>query len=178
MNAYYVMNGVINEENVMKFVDDFEKGKLELGRKSEDIIKNEEGKVYNIVGKSFDNDVINNDINVLVLFYNEFIEDGKKSVFIYDEIFSEYKNKLKKYNLRIGKIDMSKNEVSLKKSLIKYPTVRFYLKDHKEFGYEYEGEFKKNGVIKFINSHLGIDSEAEKKKNVELKLDEDMKSDL
>ena len=178
MNAYYVMNGIINEDNVMKFVDDFEKGKLELGRKSEEIIKNEEGKVYNIVGKSFENDVINNDMNVLVLFYNEYIEDGKKSVFIYDEIFNEYKNILKKYNLRIGKIDMSKNEVSLKKSLIKYPTVRFYLKGNKEIGDEYEGEFKKNGVIKFINSHLGIDSEAEKKKNVELKLEEDMKSDL
>ena len=57
---------------------------------------------------------------------------------------------------------MNKNEVSFKKYLIKYPTIRFYLKGHKEQGLEFEGEFKKDNIVKFINSHLGIDSEFQK----------------
>lgn len=176
MNAYYIMNGEINESNIMKFIDDFEKGNLQLGRKSEDIISNKDNSVFQIVGKTFENDVINNTLNVLVLYYNEYIEEGKKSNFVYDEVFTEFKDKLNKYNLRIGKIDMNKNEVSFKKSLIKYPTIRFYLKGHKEQGLEFEGEFKKDNIVKFINSHLGIDSEFQK--NVKLKLDEDVKTDL
>ena len=65
----YNLEGKITVENVLDFVDKWEKKLLKPVLKSQDIPKTQTGAVYTLVGKSFKEQVIDNDKDVLVKFY-------------------------------------------------------------------------------------------------------------
>ena len=65
----YNMEGEITEQNILKFVEDQENKKLKPHLKSAEEQKDNKGDVLIVVGKAFERDVINNDKDVMLLFY-------------------------------------------------------------------------------------------------------------
>ena len=172
INAYYLMKGDINEKNVMKFVEDWEKGKLQLELKSEDPIKVQKGKVFETVSKTYNKDVIENDLNVLVMYYSPYFDEYKTFISVYEEIADRAKEEKDKINLRVAMIDMSRNALSLSEKITSYPTLRLFVKGEKNKGIEYKGEKTVKDIMNFVYSNLGLDSNIELNKN--LTLDEDL----
>lgn len=63
------MDNEITEESIAKFVDDFVAGKIEPSIKSEPIPEDNEGPVFVVVAKNYQDSVIDNDKDVLLEFY-------------------------------------------------------------------------------------------------------------
>jgi len=65
----FTMEGEITQENILNFVDNWENGKLKPTLKSEEIPQEQKDDVFILVGKSFDNVVMDSTKDVLVEFY-------------------------------------------------------------------------------------------------------------
>ena len=155
VSDYYVMKGDINEKNVIEFVKQWEQGKLKAELKSEEPVKVQKGSVYQIVSKTFNKDVVDNDLNVLVMFYSEYSPKCKEVYIVYEKIAEKFKEKGEDMKLRIGIIDLVRNEVDLEEKIKELPTIRFYLKGEKGKVVEMkEEEMNEEGIERFIYNNL------------------------
>jgi len=87
----YIMEGEITYENMIKFVKDWENGQLKSTLKSEEIPETQDKPVYTLVGKNFDQIVIDSDKDVLVKFYAPWCGHCKKMAPIYEEVAKKTK---------------------------------------------------------------------------------------
>ena len=168
----YNMDGDINVENILKFVEKWEKNELKRQLKSEKIPKINKGNVYIVVGKSFEKEVINNDKDVMLLFYAPWCTHCKELSPKYEEVGIKLKDKNPK--LLIAKIDGSLNEIE-NISISGFPTIMFFpgnQKDKKPI--EYKGRrttediiqfIKKNAYNKIIDEEIKEEKESSEKDN-------------
>ena len=149
----YKMNSdiPITAENVMKFIKDWEEGKLVENIKSEaipdDKLDNEV--VKKVVGKTL-RDVIENDSeNRVIEFYSYHCEYCMKFESIYMKVAKMFKEKVKMY-----KIDIEKNDIG-NVSVKMTPTVKMWLKGSKtEINFDYKSEITEEMFIKFIKDNM------------------------
>ena len=91
----YEFKGEINEENLVKFVDDWENKKLKPFLRSEPVPDPEDndGDVYIVVGKTFKKEVLDNDKDVLMYFYAPWCKHCKEFYPNYEKLARKLKAK-------------------------------------------------------------------------------------
>jgi protein disulfide-isomerase A1 len=159
----YKMEGDIADKNILSFIEGWEKGTLKIYLKSQEEPEINNLTLYQVVGKTYQKEVIDNDKDVMIVFYaiwcphcNEFLPT-----------FKELAKKLKEKNPKIlfARIDGSKNDVES----VKYtglPAIFFYPGNKKDQEpLKYDGDRTIKDMIKFIkeNAYHPIIYEEEKK---------------
>lgn len=147
----YVMSGDINEENILKFIDDWFYEKLTPYKKSQKEPKENDGPVQILVGNSFDREVLANDRDVMILFYAPWCGHCKKFMPVYEDIAK----KLKKNNpmLVFAKIDSADNEVE-NIDIHSFPTIKFFPGNKKyQFPVTYNGDRTLEDIQDFISKN-------------------------
>ena len=171
----YNMEGEINEKNILKFIEDWENNKLKPHLKSAEEPKENKDDVFVVVGKTYEKEVINNDKDVMLLFYAPWCGHCKALHPKYEEVAKKLKEKNPK--LLLAKIDATENEVE-NINISGFPTVKFYPGNKKNKApIDYNGDRSVNDMIKFIKTNAATpiiyDEEAK-----ETKTDKDKSEEL
>ena len=121
----YEFKGEANEENLVKFVEDWENKKLKPFLRTEEIPDpdDNDGDVYIVVGKSFKKEVLDNDKDVLMYFYAPWCKHCKEFYPKYEKLARKLKAKNPK--LLMAKMDATENDIEYY-PINKYPTIKFY----------------------------------------------------
>jgi protein disulfide-isomerase A1 len=165
----YNMEGEINEKNILKFVEDWENKKLKPHLKTAEEPKENNGDVFVVVGKTFQKEVIDNDKDVMLLFYAPWCRHCKALHPKYEEVAKKLKEKNPK--LRLAKIDATENEVE-SVSISGFPTVKFYPGDKKDKApLDYNGDRSVDDIIKFIKTNAATKIIYEEEKKEEQKVE-------
>lgn len=143
------MSGEITTQNILKFVEDWQAKRLSASLKSEEIPAKQEGPVYVLVGKSFDEIVMDPTKDVLVEFYAPWCGHCKKLAPIYDEVAQKLAHNK---NLIIAKMDSTANETD-KVSIQGFPTIKFWPAGNKDRPLEFEGERTVEGFIEYLTKN-------------------------
>lgn len=169
----YNMAGEITKENILKFVKDWEDGKLKPTLKSQEIPKEQKGVVYTLVGKSFDQEVINSDKDVLVKFYAPWCGHCKALAPEYEKLAKQLAGNKK---LLIAEIDATENEVE-QVHITGFPTIKFWPAGKKDKPLDYNGDRKAEAFVKWLQEKATnpIVVEEEKKEEKEEEKKEDKK---
>ena len=147
----YKYNGNYQYEDLLKFLDLWEKGKLNKYLRSQKEPKYNNGNVFILVGDTFKREVIENDDDVIVLFYNPVNNDNIKILKIYEEVAEKLITL--NPNLIIAKLDMSENEID---SIVlrDFPAIKFFPGNRKyNSPVEYKGPKKTKDIISFIKKY-------------------------
>lgn len=145
----YTMSGAVSTENILRFVDDWRNKKITASLKSEEIPSSQDEPVYVLVGKAFDQVVLDPTKDVLVEFYAPWCGHCKKIAPIYDEVATKLSHNK---NLIIAKMDATANETD-KVSIQGFPTIKFWPAGNKERPLDFEGERTVEGFIDFLTKH-------------------------
>jgi protein disulfide-isomerase A1 len=145
----YNMVGDITEENIMKFVNDWESGKLKPHLKTEEEPATQDEAVVVLVGKSFERIVMDPTKDVLVEFYAPWCGHCKKLAPIYEEVA---KNLAHNKNLVIAKMDSTANEVD-GVSVQGFPTIKYWPANNKSSPMDFNEERTVEGFTKFLQKH-------------------------
>ena len=165
----YNMEGEINEKNILKFIDDWENNKLKPTLKTAEEPKDNNGDVFVVVGKTYEKEVINNDKDVMLLFYAPWCGHCKALHPKYEEVAKKLKAKNPK--LLMAKIDATENEVE-NINISGFPTVKFYPGNQKNKApLDYNGDRSVDDIIKFIKTNAAtpivLDEAAKEEKKEE-----------
>ena len=147
----YIMEKEINEENILEFIAGWEKGILKRHLKTQEEPKENKGPILEIVGKSFKREVLDNDKDVMLVFYAPWCGHCKKLLPEYEKAA----NKLKEKNPKVvlAKMDATENEVE-GVEITGFPTIKFYPGDKKDRRpKDYSGERTMDGIIKFLQDN-------------------------
>lgn len=132
--------------NLKTFVQGWKNGDLEPHLKSEPIPESNDEPVTVIVGKQFDELVLNNDNDVLVEFYAPWCGHCKSLAPEYEKLGEEFADNDK---VVIAKMDSTANDNSVVE-VKGFPTLVFFPADDKTNHRNYDGERKAPGLIKWI----------------------------
>lgn len=146
--AKYSIDGPINEETLKQFLKDWKNKRLEPILKSQDLPAKEfENSVRVLVGKNFEEIVLDKNKDVLVEFYAPWCKHCKDLAPKYDQLAKRVKNV---ETLVIAKIDATANEVRGIK-IEGYPTLKFFPASNKK-GLDYHGDHEVDSLLSFIKS--------------------------
>lgn len=145
----YTMEGEITEQNILTFVDDWSNGRLRPTLKSEEIPTEQKENVYTLVGKSFNDIVMDPTKDVLVEFYAPWCGHCKKLAPIYEEVAGNLKHNT---NLVIAKMDSTANEVE-NVSVQGFPTIKFFPANNKANPIDFNGDRTVEGFTRFLQEH-------------------------
>ena len=147
----YFLDKEINAKNILEFIEKWEKNELKRQLKSENEPKVNIGNIFTVVGKTFEKEVINNDKDVILLFYAPWCNLCKELTPVYEEVGKRLKNQNPK--LLIAKIDGSENEVE-SVSVSGFPTIVFFPGNKKNKSpIEYKGKRTTEAFIEFIKNN-------------------------
>ena len=149
----FKLGSSISRDSVLKFLDEFTNDKLERHYKSAEIPEKNDEYVKVVVGKSFQDVVINNDKNVLVEFYAPWCGHCKTLAPIYEETAKALSGNDK---ILLVKVDSTENEVP-GVAIQGFPTLKFYKAGQKDTPIEYSGDRTKEGIFKYFKEQLGAD---------------------
>ncbi|KAL7840830.1 hypothetical protein AOLI_G00261530 [Acnodon oligacanthus] len=140
-----------DSEVLREFVMAFKKGKLKPIIKSQPIPK-DKGPVKVVVGKTFDEIVLDSKKDVLIEFYAPWCGHCKKLEPDYLALGKKYKNEK---NLVIAKMDTTANDVPHNSYQVEgFPTIYFAPSDKKQSPIKFEGgERNVESLSKFIEEH-------------------------
>jgi protein disulfide isomerase len=155
----YRFTGEMTEEALNKFIDDFKNGWIPRFFKSEEIPTENPGPVFKVVGKTFKQEVIDNDSDVLVKFYAEWCGHCKQLAPIYTAVAESLKNNKK---IKLVDIDATKNDVE-GISVQGFPTLKFWKGKDKTAPIDFEGERTEEGILKFLKEKASNPIEEPKK---------------
>ena len=147
----YKMEGEIEEKNICKFIEDWEKKRIKSYVKSGEEPKVNNEDVFIVVGNTFEKEVINNNKDVMVLFYSPWCYHCKALLPKYEEVAK--KLKVKNPKLLLTKINAIENEVE---SIDDYgfPKIKFYPGNKKDRPpIDYNGDQAVEDIIKFIKNY-------------------------
>ena len=147
----YIMEKEINEENILEFISDWEKGILKPHIKTQEEPKNNKGPIKELVGKTFKKEVIDNDKDVMVVFYAPWCGHCKKLIPEYEKVAKKLKEKNPK--LILAKMDATENEYE-GLEVMSFPTIKFFpgnRKDQKPKNYS--GDRTAKGIIEFLKEN-------------------------
>ena len=120
---------------ITQFINDFKSGSLQPFLKSEDIPADNSQPVKVVVGKQFNEIVIDNDNDVFIEFYAPWCGHCKKLAPEWDKLASDF---AAVKGLTIAKMDATANEVD-GVDIRGYPTLKFYPKGGKAAPVDYDG---------------------------------------
>ena len=147
----YNMDDEISVENILNFIEKWEKDQLKRQLKSENEPKLNNGNVFNVVGKTFEKEVIKNDKDVMLLFYAPWCTHCKELSPKYEEVAKKLRNNNPK--LLIARIDGSQNDVE-NISISGFPTIMFFPGNRKDKNpIEYKGRRTTEDIIAFIKEN-------------------------
>uniref|UniRef100_A0A671N9S1 protein disulfide-isomerase n=1 Tax=Sinocyclocheilus anshuiensis TaxID=1608454 RepID=A0A671N9S1_9TELE len=134
------------------FVMAFKKGKLKPIVKSQPIPKSNKGPVKVVVGKTFDDIVMDTKKDVLIEFYAPWCGHCKKLEPDYTALGKKYKNEK---NLVIAKMDASANDVPHDSYKVEgFPTIYFAPSSNKQNPVKFEGGKRDvEELSKFVEKH-------------------------
>lgn len=125
----------ISQKEIKEFISDMFTGKIKPNLKSDPIPAVNDGPLIQVVGKTFDEIVLDATKDVFIMFYAPWCGHCKKLA----EPWQQLAEDMKGYkNLVIAKIDATTNE-AMGVAIRGYPTIMLYPRDHKE-GVKYEGD--------------------------------------
>ena len=160
-----------NSNNLELFLKDWIDGKIKPPIQSEEIPTKQEGPVYKIVNKSFQKEVMDNDLNVFVKFYSPSCPHCIKLEPDYKELAE--KLKYNKY-IRIAEYNLKDNDFDLFR-IRGYPTLILFKAGEKDKHIVYKGNRTVEDMMNFVISNLGNSEEIIKKKEDEKKKLEEQK---
>jgi len=146
----YNMQGEVNESNILKFIDEWESGKLSATFKSEEVPEKQEGDVVVVVGNSFNQVVLDDSKDVLVEFYAPWCGHCKKLTPIYDELAKKLSHNK---SLGIAKVDATANEIE-GVSIKGFPTIKFWPGGKKSSPMDYDGDRTVEGFMIWLEKHV------------------------
>lgn len=150
MQKYKYPEESITADAVTKFLEDYLAGNLVLDLKSEEPIpESEQGDVYVLTGKDFDDVVNKPGTHVLVEFYAPWCGHCKKLEPEYNQLGEHFKDNDK---VIIAKMDSTANEVAAVQ-VSGFPTLKFFPADSEEI-VDYDGERTKDGMVEFIEKQI------------------------
>ena len=158
-----------NSQNLERFLQDWIDGKMIPPIKSEEIPEKQDGPVYKLVYKSFNKEVLDNDLNVFVKFYSPHCPHCIRLKPIYEELARKLQNN--KY-LRIADFNFKANDFDLF-GIRSLPTLVMFKAGDKNNSIVYDGDRTVESMMNFINSNLGNSEEIIKKKEEEKKRKEE-----
>jgi protein disulfide-isomerase A1 len=141
--------GEITEENVLKFVEDWETGKLRAHLKSEEEPATQDEAVYTLVGKAFERIVMDPTKDVLVEFYAPWCGHCKKLAPIYEEVAKSLAHNT---HIVLAKMDATTNEVE-GVNVQGFPTIKFWPANNKGSPIDFNEERTAEGFTKFLIKH-------------------------
>jgi len=166
-NQKFVYENEVSGENLLTFVKDFIAGKLKPYFKSEAIPEEPfEDNVRVVVGKNFEDVVLDPNSDVLVEFYAPWCGHCKTLAPILSAVGAQVRDV---QGLVVAKMDSTANEVE-GVSIQGFPTIKFYPKGNKQNPVDYNGERTEEGFINFFreNSAADLSSVAKKVQDIEL----------
>jgi protein disulfide-isomerase A1 len=141
--------GEVTAKNVKAFYEDWANGRLKPFFKSEPIPESNDEPVKVIVGKNFQDVVINSNDDVLMEFYAPWCGHCKQLTPIYDSLATRLKNVK---GLVIAKMDATANEVE-GVEIKGFPTIKFFAKGRKHNPMDFEGDRTEEGFVEFLKKH-------------------------
>ena len=166
----YIMEKEINEENILEFIAGWEKGILKRHLKTQEEPKENKGPILEVVGKTFQKEVIENDKDVMLVFYAPWCGHCKKLLPEYEKAA----NKLKEKNPKVvlAKMDATENEVE-SVEVTGFPTIKFYPGNKKDKRpMDYSGERTMDAIIKYLQTNcfnkIVLDEEKKEEKTADL----------
>ena len=146
-------------EKVTKFVEDVKSGAIKPHLKSEEPVAND-GPLTVVVGKNFEEIVLDKNKDVFVKFYAPWCGHCKKLAPVWEKLAEEFKDNA---DLLIAKFDATANEVE-GLEIRGYPTLKFYPKGGRD-PVDYDGERELDALKKWLeensealkNSHVHED---------------------
>uniref|UniRef100_A0A1A8U1U1 Protein disulfide-isomerase A4 n=1 Tax=Nothobranchius furzeri TaxID=105023 RepID=A0A1A8U1U1_NOTFU len=142
----------LDSEVLRDFVVAFKKGKLTPIIKSQSVPKNNKGPVKVVVGKTFDEIVMDTNKDVLIEFYAPWCGHCKKLEPDYLALGKKYKSEK---NLVIAKMDATANDVPNDNYKVEgFPTIYFAPSNNKQNPVKFEGGDRTlEGFSKFVEKH-------------------------
>lgn len=119
----FKMEGELTEENLLKFIENWENKKIKPFLKTEEIPEENDGDVFIVVGKTFKKEVLDNNKDVVMYFFAPWCEHCKEFYPGYEKLARKLKNK--NPNLILAKMDSTENDIE-DFPIKKYPTIKFY----------------------------------------------------
>lgn len=146
----YVLAKEITPENVAAHVKAFSSGTLEPTLRSQEIPATNDGPVKVVVGKSFDDIVMDEGKDVLVAVTASYCVHCKNLVPIYEELA---KSLADNENIVIAKVDGTENDTPI--DVRGFPTIYFYpaTKEGKSKPIQYSGARTVEGFTEFLKEH-------------------------
>jgi len=165
----YLFKDKFNAENVKAWVQSFLDGKAERHVKSEEIPEENDGPVKVVVGKTFDDIVMDSSKDVLIEFYAPWCGHCKKL----EPIFEKLGKKMSSHdNIVIAKIDATANDYAPVFEVSGFPTIYFKPAKANAKPVKYEGKREVDDFVTFIKKHA-INKIADKKKKKKEKEEDD-----
>ena len=166
----YIMEKEINEQNIIEFMEGWEKGILKRHLKTQEEPKENKGPIFEVVGKTFQRDVIDNDNDVMLVFYAPWCGHCKKLLPEYEKAALKLKEKNPKVIL--ARMDATENEVE-SVTITGFPTIKFYPGNKKDKRpMDYNGERTMDGIIKYLQTNcvnkIVLDEEKKEEKTGDL----------
>ncbi|PFH32353.1 protein disulfide isomerase [Besnoitia besnoiti] len=135
---------------IIKFFEDVDAGKIERSLKSEPVPEKQEEAVKVVVGKNFEEMVIQKDKDVLLEIYAPWCGYCKSFEPIYKEFAEKYKDV---DHLVVAKMDGTANETPLDEfNWSSFPSI-FFVKAGEKTPMKFEGSRTVEGLTEFINKH-------------------------
>lgn len=135
---------------ILKFFEDVDAGKIERSLKSEPIPQEQNEAVKVVVGKNFEEMVIQKDKDVMLEVYAPWCGYCKSFEPIYKEFAEKYKDV---DHLVVAKMDGTANEAPLDEfSWSSFPSV-FFVKAGEKTPMKFEGSRTVDGLTEFVNKH-------------------------
>lgn len=161
----YDQSKKIDAKEIGKFIKDVLEGKIDPSIKSEPIPEEQEGSVTVVVGKNYQEAVIDNDKDVLLEFYAPWCGHCKALAPKYEELAALYADVADK--VVVAKIDATANDVP--DSITGFPTIKLFPAGKKDSPVEYAGSRTVEDLVQFIkeNGKYQIDGLAGGKKATE-----------
>jgi len=149
----FPLNGDITTESILRFLNQYKTGTLDRHYKSQEVPEKNDEPVKVVVGKNWEDVVINSNKHVLVEFYAPWCGHCKTLAPIYDETAAAL---AANENVLLVKVDATENEIP-GVSIQGFPTLKFYKKGDKQNPVDYSGERNKEGFMAFFKENLGED---------------------
>ncbi|KAI1279057.1 thioredoxin-like domain-containing protein [Xylaria sp. FL0933] len=152
----------ITVENIGSFVEDFSAGKIEPSLKSEPIPETQDSPVTVVVGKSYEDIVLDDTKDVLIEFYAPWCGHCKALAPKYEELGALYAGSEYKDKVVIAKVDATANDVP--DEIRGFPTIKLYPAGSKGEPVTYNGSRTVEDLINFIKENGKYKAEVEEKK--------------
>ncbi|KAG4221103.1 hypothetical protein PC116_g30420, partial [Phytophthora cactorum] len=147
------------------FVDDFSAGKIAPSLKSEPIPEKQEGPVTVVVGKTYEDIVLDDSKDVLIEFYAPWCGHCKALAPKYEDLASLYSKSEFKDKVVIAKVDATANDVP--DEIQGFPTIKLYPAGAKDKPVTYSGSRTVEDLIEFVKENGKYKAEVSEKQEEE-----------